>query len=227
MLKLYHIPLSANSRRVWITLLEKRLSFEEVVLKLDGDQYQEEFIKLNPFHHIPVLVDDGFRVLESLAILDYLEAKYPTPSLMPTDAKAIATVRMVELATINELLPPTIRLTSQALDVLENEPQKLEKAHQQVLSVLNFFESLLGDSPYFGSEFLTLGDIAAGTVVPQLPIMGISLDDYPKLKAWSERLIARDSWQKTQPSPEAIAASLPQIKALVKAYLDVDKNQHK
>jgi glutathione S-transferase len=146
---------------------------------------------------------------------------------MPTDTKAIATVRMVELVTINELLPPTIRLTSQAVGVLENEPQKLEKAHQQVLSVLNFFESLLGDSPYFGSEFLTLGDIAAGTVVPQLPIMGISLDDYPKLKAWSERLIARDSWQKTQPSPEAIAASLPQIKALVKAYLDVDKNQHK
>jgi glutathione S-transferase len=219
MLKLYHISLSANSRRVWITLLEKRLSFEEVVLKLDGDQYQEEFIKLNPFHHIPVLVDDGFRVLESLAILDYLEAKYPTPSLMPTDAKAIATVRMVELVTINELLPPTIRLTSQALGVLENEPQKLEKAHQQVLSVLNLFESLLGDSPYFGSEFLTLGDIAAGTVVPQLPSMGVSLDDYPKLKAWSERLMARDSWQKTQPSPEAITASLPQIKALMKAYL--------
>jgi glutathione S-transferase len=219
MLKLYHIPLSANSRRVWITLLEKELPFEEVVLKLDGDQYQAEFLKLNPFHHIPVLVDDGFRVVESLAILDYLEAKYPTPSLMPTDAKAIAIVSMVELVTINELLAPTIRLTSQALGVWENEPQKLEKAHQKVLSVLTFFESLLGDSPYFASEFLTLGDIAAGTVVPQLPSMGVSLDDYPKLKAWSERLMGRDSWQKTQPSPEAIAASLPQIKALVKAYL--------
>jgi glutathione S-transferase len=219
MLKLYHIPLSANSRRVWITLLEKGVSFQEVVLKLDGDQYEEEFLKLNPFHHIPVLVDDGFRVVESLAILDYLEGKYPTPSLMPTHAQAIATVRMVELVTINELLPPTIRLTSQALGVLENEPQKLENAHQQVLSVLNFFESLLGNSPYFGSEFLTLGDIAAGTVVPQLPSMGVSLDDYPKLKTWSERLMARDSWQKTQPSPEAIAASLPQIKALMKAYL--------
>ncbi len=219
MLKLYHIPPSANSRRVWITLLEKGLPFEEVVLKLDGDQYQAEFLKLNPFHHIPVLVNDGFRVVESLAILDYLEAKYPTPSLMPTDAQAIATVRMVELVMINELLPPTIRLTSQALGVLENDPQKLEKAHQKVLSVLTFFESLLSNSPYFGSEFLTLGDIAAGTVVPQFPSMGVSLDDYPKLQAWCERLMARDSWQKTQPSPEAIAASLPQIKALVKAYL--------
>lgn len=219
MLNLYHLPLSANSRRVWITLLEKGLSFEEVVLQLDGDQYQPEFLNLNPFHHIPVLVDDGFRVIESLAILDYLEAKYPIPSLMPTDPKAIAKVRMVELVTINELLPPTIRLTSQALSVVENEPQKLEKAHQQVLSVLTFFESLLGDSAYFGSDLLTLGDIAAGTVVPQLPIMGVSLDDYPKIKAWSDRLVARDSWQKTQPSPEAISTSLPPIKALMKAYL--------
>ncbi len=62
MLKLYHQPLSFNSRRVWIALLEKKLQFELVELKLDGDQFSPDFIALNPFHHIPVLVDDGFRV---------------------------------------------------------------------------------------------------------------------------------------------------------------------
>ncbi len=90
MLKFYHLPLSANSRRVWIALLEKMLAFEEVLLKLDSDQDQPEFLELNPFHHVPVLVDDGFRVVESLAILDYLEAKYPSPSLMPNGTNAIA-----------------------------------------------------------------------------------------------------------------------------------------
>ena len=227
MLKLYHIPLSANSRRVWITLLEKKLPFEQVLLKLDGDQYQPEFLEINPFHHIPVLVDDGFRVVDSLAILDYLEAKYPTPSLLPTDAKALAIVRMVELVTINELWSPMIRLSSEAMGFVKNDPQKLEKARQQVLKVLKFFESLLGDSPYFGSDSqcdrsasrLTLGDIAAGTMVPQLPSIGVPLDDYPKLSAWCDRLMERDSWATTQPSPEAIEASLPQIKALMTAYL--------
>ena len=81
MLKLYHDPISPNSRRVWVALLEKELEFELVPINLNGDQLQPEFLALNPFHHIPVLVDNGFRVLESLAILDYLEAKYPTPAL--------------------------------------------------------------------------------------------------------------------------------------------------
>ena len=86
MLKLYHTPISANSRRVWIALLEKEIPFELVPLKLDGDQFQPEFLAINPFHHIPVLVDDDFRLIESLAILDYLEAKYPSPAMLPTDA---------------------------------------------------------------------------------------------------------------------------------------------
>lgn len=84
MLTSYHTPLSINSRRVWVALLEKNLPFEETVMGLGGDQLQPEFLSLNPFHHIPVLVDDGFTVIESFAILDYLEAKYPAHSLLPT-----------------------------------------------------------------------------------------------------------------------------------------------
>jgi glutathione S-transferase len=219
MLKLYHLPPSANSRRVWITLLEKEISFEQILLKLDGDQYQPEFVEINPFHHIPVLVDDGFRVVESLAILDYLEAKYPKPTLMPSEAKEIATVRMVQMVTLNELWSPMIRLTSEVMGFIKNDPQKLEKARQQILTVLKFFENLLSDLPYFGSTHLTLADITAGTMVPQLPSLGLSLDNYPKLNTWTERIMARDSWQKTQPSPEAIEASIPQAKALMTAYL--------
>lgn len=219
MLTLYHLPLSANSRRVWIALLEKEIPFEQIFLKLDGDQFKSEFLEINPFHHIPALVDDGFKVVESIAILDYLEAKYPTPSLMPSDAKAIAITRMVQMVTLNELWSPMIRLTGEALGVITNEPQKLEKARQQVLTVLTFFENLLNDSPYFGSDRLTLGDITAGTMLPQLPSLGVPLNNYPKLTAWSERLMARDSWQKTQPSPEELAASIPQAKALIQAHL--------
>ena len=219
MLKLYHLPLSANSRRVWIALLEKGLPFEEVLLKLDGDQYQPEFLELNPFHHVPVLVDDGFRVVESLAILDYLEVKYPIPPLMPSEAKAIATVRMVQMLSITELWSPMIRLTSEMMGFVKNDAEKLEKARQQVHTVLSFFESQLDDSPYFGSNHLTLGDITAGTLVTQLPSIGVLLDDYPKVIGWCDRLMQRDSWKATEPSPEAIEALIPQAKALMRAYL--------
>lgn len=105
MLKLYHSPTSPNSRRVWIALLEKGLEFGLVEVKLDGEQFSPEFIEINPFHHVPVLVvDDDFRIVESLAILDYLEAKYPIPALMPSDAQVIASVRMVAMITVNELM---------------------------------------------------------------------------------------------------------------------------
>lgn len=106
-LTLYHSSISPNSRRVWITLLEKGLEFELVEIKLDGEQFKPEFLAISPFHHIPALVDDGFKVVESLAILDYLEAKYPTPAMLPKDAKDLAIARMVQLVTVNELLPAT------------------------------------------------------------------------------------------------------------------------
>jgi len=69
-------------------------------------------------------------------VLDYLEAKYPTPALLPTDAKAPATVRMVEMVTVNELSPAMAPLIRQMM-VLLNEPQKLEQALQST-TVLTF-----------------------------------------------------------------------------------------
>ncbi len=206
MIKLYHEPLSPNSRRVWITLLEKGLEFELVGVKLDGEQFKPEFLALNPFHHIPVLVDEGFNVVESLAILDYLEAKYPQPAMLPTDAKDLAIARMVQLVTVNELLPATMAMTPLMLGLPGGNPEKIEQAKQKVSTVLKFFENLLDDRPYFGSQNLTLAEVVAGTVVPWLPRGGVSLNDYPKLSAWCDRLITRESWQTTEATPELIEA---------------------
>jgi glutathione S-transferase len=48
----------------------------------------------------------------------------------------------------------------------------------------------------------------------QIPL-GIDLNAYPGLKAWSERLAQRDSWQQTTPSPEAIQAALPNMRKIL------------
>ena len=98
MLKLYYHPLSPLARRVWISLLEKKLEFEPIVVNLDrGEQLKPEFLELNPFHHVPILVDEDFRIIESLAIMDYLEAKYPEISLLPSDPKTLAKVKMAQM----------------------------------------------------------------------------------------------------------------------------------
>ena len=169
--------------------LEKKIPFEQIVVKLDGDQFAPEFLQINPFHHIPVLVDDDLVLVESLAILDYLESKYSQPPLLPTEAKALAIVRMVEMITVNELSPVLTRLTSEMMGFTK-EPEKLEQGKQKAETVLKFFEGLLGERPYFSSNYLTRADIVAGTMIPWLPNLGMSLDDYPKLSAWGERFNA-------------------------------------
>jgi glutathione S-transferase len=210
-LKFYHNPLSTNSRRVWIALLEKELEFELVPLKLNGDQFQPDFLAISPFHHVPVLADGDFHLIETLAILDYLEAKYPAIALLPQDAKDLAIVRMVQMVTVNELTPALSPFVRKSFGGV-GDPEKLEKAGQQVATILSFFEKLLGDKPFFGSNAITLADVVAGVSVPWLPELGVSLDNYPKLQAWSERLNSRPSWQQTQASPELVEA----FKALMK-----------
>ncbi|MGL5061027.1 MAG: glutathione S-transferase family protein, partial [Microcoleus sp.] len=158
-LKLYYNPLSTNARRVWIALLEKQLHFELIPLKLNGDQFQPDFLAISPFHHVPVLADGDFHVIETLAILDYLETKYPAPALLPEDAKERAIVRMVQMVTVNELVPAMSPLVRQTFGG-EADPKDLEKSHQQVGTTLNFLEGLLGEKSFFGKgDRITLADI--------------------------------------------------------------------
>ncbi|MBH8562477.1 glutathione S-transferase family protein [Nostoc sp. CENA67] len=213
MLKFYHNPISPNSRRVWITLLEKELLFDLVEVNyLDSEQFKPEFLAINPFHHIPALVDNDFNIVESLAILDYLEAKYPIPAMLPTDAKDLAIVRMVQLATVNELMPATVPLSPVMFGLPGAEPEKIEQSKRKISAVLKFFEGLLDHRPFFGSDSITLAESVAGSIVPWLPRGGVSLSEYPKLNAWCDRLTVRPAWQKTQ-TPEIIEAIKSRIAA--------------
>ena len=207
MLTLYHEPISFNSRRVWIALLEKKLQFELVELKLDGDQFQPDFIALNPFHHIPVLVDDGFRIIESLAILDYLDAKYPNPAMLPTEAQQLAIARMVQMVMTNEFAPAISPLFMQLLGI-EGDESEIKEARARLATGLSFLENLLGNSSYYGGDRLSLADIFAGTVISSLHYFQVSLDNYPLLNAWCKRLEQRPAWVETAPKAKDVAASI-------------------
>ncbi|CAN1212248.1 Glutathione S-transferase domain-containing protein [Tumidithrix helvetica PCC 7403] len=216
MLKLYYARPSAYARPVWLALLEKQLTFELIPVDLSGRQFEPEFLALNPFSHVPVLVDGDFQVIESLAILDYLEARYPTPSLLPTDAIALARARMVQLVAFNELLPALIKIVMN-----EDSPEKsadLDYARLRALNTLDFLENLLGDSPYFAGEQLTFAEIVAGTFVYRMPSLGIPLTNHPRLKVWSERLLSRPTWQQIELSSEEWSSFKRHMKVIPKAW---------
>lgn len=210
MLVLYYSPLSPNARRVWVSLLEKGLTFDLKPLSLKGDQRQPDFIAINPFQQIPVLVDNGFRIVESLAILDYLEARYPEPSFVPIDPQSLAIVRMVEQLTDNKLLYTLGTLIA---------PDIASPAYHHAIEIVNrtlaFWEKCLADNPYFGGDRLSLGDIVAGTTLPLFLRLGISLDPYPRLETWIAQLQSRSSWKETELSEESWREFKRRIRVLI------------
>ena len=209
MLKLYHHPLSPLARRVWITLLEKNIPFESIIINLDGEQFKPDFLKLNPFHQVPVIIDNGLRILESLAIIDYLESKYPTPSLLPKNAEQLAKVRMVQMLSEHKLIPQLLPII-----VEPKKSRKLIKSQRQLHRVLTIFAELLGEDNYFGGNCFSVGDIVGGNGVILINKLGISLDKYPNLLAWRDRLMLREIWQKTQPSDAEIVIFKQRMHAL-------------
>ncbi len=93
MLRLYTHEFSIVPWRVRIALHEKGIEYETVETDLYTKGPTPEFLQLNPFAQIPVLDDDGFVIVESIAILEYVEEKHPYPALLSDDLQLRATTR--------------------------------------------------------------------------------------------------------------------------------------
>lgn len=211
MLKFYHHPLSPVARCVWIALLEKEISFTPIIVDAKKkEQLKKEFLAINPFHHIPVIIDNDLRVLESLAILDYLESKYPRTLLLPSESTRLAKVRMAQMVATNELSSLAIALIPEA----EDSPKR-KQTERKITKVLEFLAELLGDDIYFGGEKLSLGDIVAGNTTILVGKLGYDLSQVEKIQQWCDRLMQRDAWQQTQPNVEQIEMFKQTVEVLV------------
>lgn len=211
MLEFYYNPLSPLSRRVWIALLEKEISFTPKVINLaEKEQFQAEFLAISPFHHVPVIVDDGLRVLESLAILDYLETKYTHKPLLPNEPVRLAQVRMAQMVTNNELSSLIIPLITET-----EESPKLLRTRRKIKRILNFLAELLEDNSYFGGDNLSLGDIIAGNAIVLINKLGFDLSQIGKIEQLHDRLMSREVWQQTQPNSEQVQVFKQTIKQLI------------
>ena len=101
MLKLYigNKNYSSWSMRPWVVLKQSGIAFEEVAVRFDsfdsGSTFRKTMDALSPVGKVPVLVDDGLVVWDTLAIAEYLAEKFPEKSLWPQDIKARARARSV------------------------------------------------------------------------------------------------------------------------------------
>lgn len=113
-LRLYSFWRSAATYRVRVALTLKGLEAEETALDLDaGDQFEPDFLALNPEGAVPALVVDGAPALtQSLAILEYLEERFPQPALLPAGPADRARVRSLcglVAADTHPLIVPRVR----------------------------------------------------------------------------------------------------------------------
>ena len=95
MLTLYHNPASTCSQKVRLVLAHKGLDYQsEEIDLLGGGQHDPAYVKLNPNHVVPTLVDDGAVFIESTLINEYLDDAYPDIAMRPGDAGARYAMRM-------------------------------------------------------------------------------------------------------------------------------------
>lgn len=108
MTTLYSYFRSSASYRVRIALNIKGVAYETAAVHLlnqGGEQLLPAFTQLNPHALVPVLADQGKLLTQSMAMLEYLDERYPTPSLLPGDAFARAHIRELSLAIACEIHP--------------------------------------------------------------------------------------------------------------------------
>ena len=103
MLKLYigNKNYSSWSMRPWVLLKQTGINFEEVMVRFGADpfnltsRFKQAVLAVSPGGRVPVLVDDGFSIWDTLAIAEYLAEKFPDQQLWPQDVKARARARSV------------------------------------------------------------------------------------------------------------------------------------
>ncbi len=107
-LRLYSYFRSSAAFRVRIALALKSLSAQQVpvhLLKGGGEQRQPPFYALNPQGLVPVLAVGDHKLSQSLAIIEWLDERFPQPPLLPADTLARAEVRSLALQVACEIHP--------------------------------------------------------------------------------------------------------------------------
>jgi maleylacetoacetate isomerase len=174
MIKLYSFFRSSASFRVRIALNLKGLPFDTTSVHLSkggGEQFAPEFKSLNPAALVPVMVDEGQALTQSLAIVEYLEERYPTPPLLPQGAADRARVRAIALSIACEIHPlNNLRVLGYLTKQLGlSDEEKNAWYRHWVETGLATVEALLADDPRTGAfchgDTVTLADIC---LVPQI-----------------------------------------------------------
>jgi glutathione S-transferase len=200
---------SPPSWRVMLALEHKRLPYESRLLAFSaGDHKKPEYLAINPRGKVPAIVDDGFELYESTAILEYLESRYPDSGapLFPREVRAAARVRRLVQEIDLYLGPAATRVARQVFlkKPEERDPGEIADARATLLAELARIEPGLGDGflggPLSAADF-ALYPLLAGQrrVALKEPTYSVLSEAGPNLAGWMQRIEALPFYDKTYP----------------------------
>lgn len=186
-LVLYELPFSAPCRAVKMTAAAAQITLElKFVDLMAGEHKGEEFLKINPEHTVPTLVDGSFTLWESRAIMPYLMNKFaPASELYPRDPARRAIVDRV----LQYDLGHVYRTISQFIypQLFENKEADPER-EAAIKPVLDYLDNILEKQQFVAGTNLTIADFSVESNMGILDTKGWDFSAWKNLKAWRERL---------------------------------------
>ena len=198
-MKLFSAALSPFAARVRLSIYRKGLEDRiEIVGPPEGGLKGAAFLAINPMGQIPtLLLDSGFAIPESAAILEYLEDVFPTPSLRPADPEHLARARLfLRLPDIHFQNAPRILLGMR--DPASRQPAVVEEAFGHLNRALSYIDHYLDGGAWAVGGQPSIADSALIPVLNAVTLVGMVyqqpdlLTKYPKIAAY---------WDAARPEP--------------------------
>jgi glutathione S-transferase len=218
--RLYHYPLSPFSRKVRLSLAEKRIEVELVEERFW--EQDADFLRRNPAGKVPVLKMGNRMMAESSAICEYLEETHPTPSLLPSDADGRYEVRRLvawfddkfNSEVTNKLMGE--RVFRKIMGTGYPDSANVKAGSKAIKYHLDYMHWLLDQRRWLAGNELSLADFAAAA--------HLSCLDYVSDVDWNRSVIVKDWYAKIKSRPAFRSILADQISGFSQPshYSDLD-----
>ena len=209
-MKLYSFFRSSASYRVRIALALKGLSYETISIPMrDNSHRSESYRKINPQQRLPTLeLDDGTKLIQSLAIIEYLDETYPEPRLIPEEPLARARVQAVSQIIGCDIHPLNNSGTRNVLTSMFGADEKSLDfwTAYWIREGFGAIDRLLEPGPYAFGETVTLADLCIVPQVYNARRYNVPLDDFPRVLAVDATARQHPAFQAAAPEVQPDAA---------------------
>jgi maleylacetoacetate isomerase len=208
-MRLYTYFRSSAAYRVRIALNLKGLPYESIPINLlKGEQSAPGYASVNPQGRVPSLATDGAVLLQSPAILEYLDETHPEPPLLPSDPVARARVRAACALIACDIHPlNNLAVLRYLKRQLGHEQAAIDAWYVHwIIEGFDALEKMIGPGPFAFGPRPTLADVYLIPQVANARRFKIALDAYPKIAAADAACAALEAFAAAAPERQPDAA---------------------